>query len=32
MTTDAIIMMIITTVGYVGAFAFCLNKVFKNQK
>ena len=32
MTTDAIIMMVIACAGYIGAFAFCLTKVFKNQK
>ena len=32
MTTDAIIMMVVAIGGYVGAFAFCLAKVFKNQK
>lgn len=32
MTIDAIIMMAVTFIGYIGAFAFCLSKVFKNQK
>ena len=32
MTGDAVVMMIITLVGYVGGFAFCLNKVFKKDK
>ena len=32
MTTDAIIMMVVAIGGYIGGFAFCLSKVFKNQK
>ena len=32
MTGDAIAMMIISVVFYVGGFAFCLNKGFKKDK
>lgn len=32
MTIDAIVMMIITMVFYIGGFAVCLRNVFKNQK
>lgn len=32
MTTDAIIMMVITMVGYVGGFAYFLSRVFKKEK
>lgn len=32
MTMDAIIMMVITLVGYVGGFAYFMAKVFKKEK
>ena len=32
MTTDAIIMMVITLVGYVGGFTYLMVKVFKKEK
>lgn len=32
MTTDAIIMMVITLVGYVGGFTYFIVKVFKKEK
>ena len=32
MTIDAIIMMIITLVGYIGGFAYLLGRVFKKEK
>ena len=32
MTTDAIIMMVITLVGYVGGFTYFMVKVFKKEK
>ncbi|MDO5590306.1 MAG: MetS family NSS transporter small subunit [Lachnospiraceae bacterium] len=32
MTMDAIIMMAITLVGYVGGFAYFLSRVFKKEK
>lgn len=32
MTTDAIIMMIITVVGYIGGFSYFMIRVFKKEK
>lgn len=32
MTIDAIIMMIITLVGYIGGFSYFMVKVFKKEK
>lgn len=32
MTIDAIIMMVITLVGYVGIFAYLIMRVFKKEK
>ena len=32
MTLDAIIMMVITLVGYIGGFSYFMAKVFKKEK
>lgn len=31
MSTISIVMMIVTMIGYLGGFIFCVNKVFRNN-